>query len=68
MEEEHEVESALLGPVLEQVGDDPLGFHSTRLRETPSLLEGDRREVDADYLPPSLSEPDGVAAFAKGEV
>ena len=57
-----------LGPVIQQVGGDPLGCTPRSVASRPRLLDPGLREVDAGHLPAALREPDGVAALAAGEV
>jgi hypothetical protein len=68
VEDQHEIEGAWLGSVIQQVGSDLLGAHLSLCCKSSRFLESGPREVDSRHVPPALREPVRFATFAAGEV
>ena len=67
-QDEHEVERALVGLEVEKIDGAKVDGDALARGARATLVDGHRREVDGDDVPPALREPDGVPALAAGEV
>ena len=68
VEDQHEIECAWFGSVIQQVGSDSLWVRPSLCCRSSRFFESGLREVESRRVPPALREPDRVAAFAAGEV